>query len=128
MPYPTTQAQSVIYYISLLDIEMLDQVLLDEYTYQDMPKSIFLNKLGVAFEKCALLGNTLLDTYVGGCENKGCHKDCEKQAGVRFVTKQGCCYFDLIIATKDEVVTDIYECNDFNCAVGNNVLFRISLD
>ena len=105
-----TQADAVIYFIEQLDIEMLNDILDDHITYQDMPKQTFLQKLEVAFDEFKNAGNDTLIRHEGVCGKSGCVPGC---SGYSFVGNISGHYFDLIIDIKEGEVKDIYECMMF---------------
>lgn len=107
-----TQVDAVIYYIKNLDIDMIDLLLEEKYTYQDFKKNIFIQKLSVAFNEFLDAGETLLETKNGFCSEIICNNQC---SGLRFSGLKSSLYFDLIIDTEKDIITDIYECSSFIC-------------
>ena len=55
-----TQFDAVIYFIKNLDIDMIDTLLDDKYTYQDLKKNVFIQKLGIAFDEFIKAGDSQL--------------------------------------------------------------------
>lgn len=104
------QSSAVIFYIQKMDIEMLDLILSNDCTYQDLHKSVFIRKLGYAFDEFMEAGNTYLNKYEGLCDAKICNYKCP---GFTFIGNKTNHFFDLIIDIKDGVVCDIYECTIF---------------
>ncbi len=102
-----TQDQAVLYFIQKMDIEMVDLILSNDYTYQDFHKSVFIRKIGYAFDEFMEAGNTHLNKYEGLCDAKICNYKC---TGYTFIGNKTNHFFDLIIDIKDGVVCDIYEC------------------
>jgi hypothetical protein len=45
----TTQRDAIKYFIEKMDIEMIDMILSNENTYQDLPKQTFIQKLSSSF-------------------------------------------------------------------------------
>lgn len=56
LPPLSTQKQAFLYYLQNMDLDMLDFILSDEMTYYGATKSMFLEKLGLLFEKQRLCG------------------------------------------------------------------------
>lgn len=105
-----TQSDAVLHFLQNLDIEIIDAVLEANRTYQDMEKSLFISKLGLAFNEFVQAGDTYLNRFRGLCNSKICNYKC---SGFRFVGNHSRNFFDLIIDIKDGVVYDIYECSIF---------------
>ncbi len=105
-----TQTDAVIYFIQRLDIEMVAEILDNDLTYQDMPKHIFIRKLGNALNEFRESGDELLKYYKGCCTAESCNYN---KQGFSFVGKRSGKYMDLIIEAKDGKVLDIYECHCF---------------
>ena len=107
-----TQADAVLYFLQLLDIDMVSCVLEDKRTYQNFAKPFFIKKLEDALDEFIEAGDTYLNRYKGSCNSKSCNYKCK---GYSFVGNNPGNYFDLIIDVKDGVVNDIYECFSFKC-------------
>ena len=105
-----TQADTVIYFIERLDIDMVDAFLDNKKTYQDFEKSKFIKKFGIAFDEFINSGDTFLNKYSGFCNAEICNYKCK---GFSFIGNSSKNYFDLIIDIEDGVVQDIYECTQF---------------
>lgn len=104
----STQVEAIIHFLSLMDAQMIDSFLDDDHTYQDFPKNIFLHKLQLAFDQFQRAGDTFLNAHNGVCN--GCKKGCK---GISFVGNISRNYLDILIESKDDRVTDLYECADF---------------
>jgi len=111
-PHLKTQADAVIYFIKNLDIDMVNDILDEKYTYQDVKKNIFIQRLSVAFDEFIAAGDTQLEVNNGFCSLFVCNNQC---SGYRFSSKTSGLYFDLIIDIEDGQVKDIYECSSFLC-------------
>jgi hypothetical protein len=61
-----TQANAIVYFLQRLDIEMVNDILDDDRTYQDFEKSLFIHKLGNALSEFAEAGDNFLNCYCGG--------------------------------------------------------------
>lgn len=105
-----TQAQAVIHFIQLIDIEMIDSLLDDKREYQDMRKDVFINKLGYALNEFIEAGDTYLKTTQGFCDSMICNYKCK---GFSFVGNISGNFIDLIIEIENGFVIDIYECSHF---------------
>lgn len=66
----SNQVEAIKYFIQKMDIEMIDAFLDKNKTYQDFEKSIFIDKLQVAFEEFKERGDTFLISIEGRCN--GC--------------------------------------------------------
>jgi len=110
-----TQAGAVIYFLQRMDIQMINDLLDDKYTYQEFKKNIFIQKLGHALDEFLSSGDTFLNCYTGFCNAENCNYKC---AGFSFIGNNSKNYLDLIIDIKDGVVQDIYECTIFKNFVG----------
>jgi hypothetical protein len=108
----TTQADAVLYFIQSLDVDMLDELLSPERTYQDFPKQKFIEKVGVAFEEFKQMGDTHLNRYPGFCNSNLCSRGCK---GYRLIGNVSGRYMNLLYKVKDGEVEDMYECSDFKC-------------
>lgn len=107
-----TQSDTVIHFIKNLDIDMIDTLLDDKNTYQDLKKNVFIQKLGIAFDEFITAGDLQLEVNNGFCSQFVCNNQC---SGYRFSSKESGLYFDLIIDIENGVVKDIYECSSFMC-------------
>jgi hypothetical protein len=125
-PKLNSQADAVIYYIKHLDIQMIETLLDDKLTYQDYPKSTFIQKFGVAINDFIQSGDSELDISNGFCSLFVCNNQC---SGYRFSSKSSGLYFDLIIDIEDGQVKDIYECSSFFCLSSeSNARKRVRID
>ena len=121
-----TQSDAVIHFIKNLDIDMIDTLLDDKYTYQDLKKNIFIQKLGIAFNEFIDAGDIQLEVYNGFCSQFTCNNQC---SGFRFSSSKSGLYFDLIIDIDNGIVTDIYECSSFLClSAVSSVAKRVLID
>jgi len=105
-----TQADAIIYFLQKLDIEMVDDILYDNITYQDFKKGIFIQKLGVALDEFIGSGDDFLRCYKGFCKEKLCGYRC---GGYSFIGNHSNNYMDLIIKVENGQVLDMYECSSF---------------
>lgn len=109
---PGLQSQpfAIVYFIQRMDIEMVNDILKDGRTYQDKEKSVFVHKLGIAFDRFAEAGDTFLDCYKGFCNSQECNF---KRTGYSFIGNHSHNYLDMIFIIKEEVIHDLYECGSF---------------
>jgi hypothetical protein len=100
-----------------LDADGLEMLLHDEYTYYDVPKKAFLERLKEFFDdfKTDEVPTEKLKIFPGACCNKSCDSHLGRTA-FRFLGEMGV-FFDLrfILANDEsgnEFVKDIYTCHD----------------
>jgi hypothetical protein len=121
-----THADAVIHFIKNLDFEMVDDLLDEKYTYQDLKKNIFIQQFSLAFDEFIAAGDTQLQISKGFCNEVICNNQC---SGYRFSSSRSGLYFDLIIDIKEGEVTDIYECKSFSSlATDLRVKKRVLID
>ena len=121
-----THADAVIHFIKNLDIDMVDDLLDEKYTYQDLKKHIFIYQFSLAFDEFIAAGDTQLQVSKGFCNELICNYQC---SGYRFSSSRSGLYFDLIIDIKDGQLTDIYECKSFSCSAADlRVKKRVLID
>jgi hypothetical protein len=97
--------------IKHMNIDALQDLLNDKYTYQDVKKEVFVLKLKNIFEAQKMLGDTLLIPYKGlcyseTCENQGC-------GGVSFIGDITHEHLDLIMLEEGDDFKDIFFCAQF---------------
>ncbi len=119
----TTQADAVIYFIKKMDVEMVDTLLDNDYTYQNMPKDVFINKLTETIQSFEYAGDDYLEAFRGCC--KGCHYSCK---GYAFIGNNSGNYLNLIIEIKKGQVVDIYDCALFKTDIPVERKQRIRID
>ncbi len=110
-----SQSDAVLHFLQNLDIDMIDAVLEDNRTYQELEKHVFIQKLGYAFDEFINAGDKFLNLHPGFCNSKICNFKC---AGFSFIGNNSGNYLDLIVDIKEGVVHDIYECTKFKCFDG----------
>lgn len=121
-----THADAVIHFIKNLYIDMVDDLLDEKYTYQDLKKNLFIQQFSVAFDEFIAAGDAQLEVSKGFCNEVICSNQC---SGYRFSSSRSGLYFDLIIDIKDGKVTDIYECKSFTCSAADlRVKKRVLID
>ena len=102
-----TQKDAVEYFIGRMDIYGLNKIL-HYREYSDVEKPIFLDKLNIVFDKFKERGNTRLVSTNGVCN--GCQHG---HIGIAFIGSEDDTYIELLIMSEDNIVTDIFECNNF---------------
>jgi hypothetical protein len=105
--------EAVLYFISQMDLEMVNDLLNDAYTYQTYSKAKFISLLEELFEQFRLAGDTYLLIFPGNCNYKVC--DNFKTPGYLFLGNHSKNYFNLLVELyQNESVLDLYECTRFN--------------
>jgi hypothetical protein len=66
------QTEAFVHFMCKMDIEMLDLILNDKLTYQDLQKEDFLKEINELFEAFKALGNTELIASMGYCKFGKC--------------------------------------------------------
>lgn len=102
-----TQKDAVEYFIGRMDIYGLNKIL-NYREYSDVDKPIFLDKLNIVFDKFKQRGNTRLVGTNGICN--GCQHG---HIGIAFIGNEDDTYIELLIMSENNIVTDIFECNNF---------------
>ena len=121
-----THADAVIHFIKNLDIDMVDDLLDEKYTYQDLKKNIFIQQFSLSSDEFIAAGDAQLKVSKGFCNELICNNLC---SGYRFSSPRSGLYFDLIIDIKDGWVKDIYECKSFTCSAADlRVKKRVLID
>ena len=105
-PTLKTQPDAVLFFISRMDIEMLEDIL-DDRIYQELSKPQFIAKLGIAFDQLKSKGNTTLNMIYEPCCNRSCDMICY---GITFQGNKSNHFLEMIFETEKDRVTDIYEC------------------
>ncbi len=94
-----------------MDITMLDVLLNDSPTYQEVPVELFLQRLSKVFDEMRTNGDLKLTAHAGvccsnECSNKGCN-------GYSFVGNNKHACLNLIFEETENSYKDIYHCNTF---------------
>jgi hypothetical protein len=103
-----TQAEAVFYFLCKMDIDMINELLDPSRTYADLPKSRFIEKLGVAFNKFIHAGDDSLSFEAGfcaslDCDNCGC-------LGYTLVGNVSGHFLDVVVIEEDGKIIDIFDC------------------
>lgn len=106
-----TQLDAVLHFFKKLDIEMVDTLLDHDIEYADLKKTVFINKLGVAFDAFLEAGDDHLILYAGKCESDIC--DSCGCSGYTFTGNHSGKFMDLVIKEEKGRVLDIYDCSHF---------------
>ena len=106
-----TKKQQIIKAFENLDADALSNLLDDEKTYQDVPKSLFVGRYREYFDGLKEDASVICDfkAYPGKCE--GCSKG---KTGYSFVNSEGTCFGEFVFVEDEEDFSDIYVCHDFN--------------
>lgn len=107
---PKNEREAVLYYLSKMDMEMLELVLSDNRTYQDATKNVFLEKLSHSLSEFTAKGDSELKVLKGECSNDNCHKGC---AGYAFVGNCSGFHLDFIVEGANNEILDMYYCSEF---------------
>lgn len=107
----STQAEAVIYYIQEMDVDMIDLILDKDKSYQDMPKSDFIEKLTNAIDIFKHNKNNKLIDYTGFCNNELCTNKCKN--GYSFIGNHSKHIMNIILEVTNGNVQNLYECHDF---------------
>ena len=102
------QEEAIKYFITQMDIEMIEGFLDATKTYQDMEKDKFLSKLERVFQIFNESGDSSLITYQGKCNS--CCKD---KIGYTFVGDYSFNYISIIVDAEKGTINDMFECSDF---------------
>ena len=110
-----TQLDLVLESFSRMDLERLQDLLVDEFTYADYPKEVFLKQLGVVFQEFKERDADLqLQIFRGACCSRACRHRLGSDA-FRFFGLDGD-HLDLRFILKNEkngdvIIQDIYSCS-----------------
>lgn len=104
------QVGAVLFFLQRLDMEMVDMLLDDHRTYQDMPKADFIAHLCDIRDVFLSSGDDFLERTPGYCRSKTCGNNCR---GYRFIGRHSRRYFDLIVERSNGQLQDLYDCSDF---------------
>ena len=102
------QEEAVKYFITQMDIEMIEAFLDAKKTYQDMQKDKFLSKLERVFQIFKDSGDSVLIPYKGRCNS--CYKD---KLGFTFVGNYSFNYISIIVDSEKGTINDMFECSYF---------------
>jgi len=125
-PKLTSQQETIVHYISIMDVSMINDLLDDDKIYQEFPKYLFVQKLDNALYSFQRSGDTHLNTYTGTCKSEECSLGCK---GIRFIGNHSGRYMDLIIKEENGQVIDIYECHSFSTvSPKKSILSKVLID
>ncbi len=99
--------EAVIYFISRLDLEMLDAVLDEQYNYNDYGKEELLYNLRIVFNDFEEGGDAFLEVHKNSCD---CSLKNESHNAVTFIGNSSKRFLDLIIQCEKDKVVDVFEC------------------
>lgn len=104
-----SQAEALLHFFCQLDVDMVNELLDSSRTYADLPKTRFVEKLSVAFNKFIYAGDEYLIMKSGfcsslDCDNCGC-------PGYTFIGNVSGHYLDLVVTEEEGKVIEIFDCN-----------------
>ncbi|PZX56778.1 hypothetical protein LV85_00711 [Algoriphagus chordae] len=108
-----------------MDSAQLGELLDPQYTYQDMPLPLFVEKLEGIFSLFRSQGESQLEVLTGYCDNLSCNPRLDRRT-YRFYSKVTRDYLDLRFSLEPsddglgELIAEIYQCYCFNCLEDNN--------
>ena len=113
-----TLFSSLIHYISQMDIDMIESILPDTLTYNDVPKKQFIIALDKLFNEFKNFGDAYLIQFRGACQS--CRKG---YPGYTYIGNHSKNYINIIIEFPkkkyDNIdISDIYDCNFFKNNAG----------
>ena len=118
------QIDAIKCFIEKMDIEMIDSILDNHLKYQEFEKSIFINKLSNVFNSYIECGDSYLLSYECNCNSCDNTKN-----GYTFVGNLSKNYVSIIFVSRDNKITDLYECNYFiNNIIDFNLEEQIFID
>ncbi len=97
---------SIWYAIMEMDSFMLNNLLNDDMTYEDISKKDFIEKLNDRFNNHKTLGDSELLMDLDHCKSCNCN-----QPVCKFIGNNSGDHFALYFEFKDGEVSDIYHCN-----------------
>lgn len=112
MEKPSTQLEAFLFYMEKMDVEMIDLILDDDKTYEDVSKSDFISMLDMAISYIKVNGGEQLVAYAGFCDSNNCPNACK--SAYSFVSKKTMQRIDLVTEVKAGKILDIYTCYDIN--------------
>ena len=112
-----THADSVLHFFKMMDVEMINDLLDSDRTFQNFPKDKFILKLDFAFHQFKTAGDTSLHLFAGSCGGDDCSNF--KCTGFSFVGNHSGCFMNLIFDIQKGNVCDIYECHFFKSRSGS---------
>ena len=100
----------ILKYFCEMNVDMLELVLDDSKTYQNVSKDLFLKNLDKLFTRFKERKDTSLVPFPGVCSAEICNKGC---TGFGFVGNHSKCHTAFIFDGDETQVNDIYICNSF---------------
>ena len=104
----TNHQDAIKHFICQMDLEMINDLLDDNKTYQEFSKAEFMQRLSAVFKDLTESGDTHLLPFEGKCT--GCDKN---KTGFTFMGNRSNKYISIIFESEDGNVTDLYECSRF---------------
>jgi hypothetical protein len=94
--------------ISNMDLELLQEALDEDKTYQDVSKTIFIKKLSEVFNQFKISNDSKLIPNSGFCTGTGCPNNGCK--GISFVGNHSKYHLDLVVLGSANCVEDMFYC------------------
>ncbi len=109
MEQPKTEAEAMIYYIQMMDLEMIELILKSDTRLESFNVERFIQSMSIRFQY--LNKEKVLQAFPGFCNSNICDNCCNP--GYLFLAPINRRYFSLLFNTDNGKVWDIYECFDF---------------
>lgn len=112
MPFENIKSKgdAVIYCFQHMDLELLNDILDDDLTYEDISKPHFLSNLKQKFKAFSDAGDTYLKCFKGSCDGRACSNK-KTTVGFDFKGNKSKKTYTLIVDIVDGNVLDLYECH-----------------
>lgn len=123
------EKDNIVRSIEQMDAALLESLLSDWETYQDMKKPVFIQKIDTVFAEFKDSGDTVLKSYQGMCVSEDCNN--RLCSGRRFVGNVSNKYINLIFKQKNGSVNDIFQClnlklNGIELEKGENIYIKFN--
>ncbi len=122
-----TSYNQIVHCIANLDIQLLNELLDENRTYNDISKTDFISRISEVFDyfrkEC---GEIKLVPVKGVCGSSLC-VNCNSP-GITFRGMVSGKYMSLIINVEDDKVTDIFQCKEFKLSNGNVIKDQIKMN
>ena len=107
---PMTHREAFIHFFKRMDLEMID-LILDQETYMEIPKSSFIRRLERAFDLLKGYSDWKMNVSQGTCIGKECDHFLDR--AIEFVGNRSGYRISLVLVVKEGKITDISECAKF---------------
>jgi hypothetical protein len=106
-----TQYEAILNYFKLMDAEILELALDENYLYQGVKKSTFVHYMNRIFERMKAKGDTNLILEKGKCLCPKCQSP--NMFGWSFIGNKSRSSFNFMFYVVDDLVKNIYYCTNF---------------